>query len=255
MLKAIHAQESRKAAAEKMTVFIAELKVMKLTRAAELPEQSGHETLTYHEPLAEAANQQPNRKAYAGNPATQPCRRGVPGRQVLPEPGRDPPAPHRWDTVVHPQVHEHVAAIRRSNPGSRRRATESAKELWQYRTLSACSGIAVGVPPERLSKKPGMRSPAQAADSQAQDRRDQDLPQRGRAPAARLCRPRRDRRKTGLRHQGLHQVGMPGSVNRQGRKLQINGCSVMPGPNRRTYRPLHRFHRRSLHAVPSSAYR
>ncbi|TCP61166.1 mutator family transposase [Rhodovulum bhavnagarense] len=48
MLKAIHAQESRKAAAEKMTTVIAELRAMKLTRAAELLDESGHETLTYY---------------------------------------------------------------------------------------------------------------------------------------------------------------------------------------------------------------
>jgi transposase-like protein len=48
MLKAIHAQEDRKAAAEKMASVIAELRAMKLARAAELLEQSGHETLTYY---------------------------------------------------------------------------------------------------------------------------------------------------------------------------------------------------------------
>jgi transposase-like protein len=48
MLKAIHAQESRKAAAEKMATVIAELRAMRLTRAAELLEESGHETLTYY---------------------------------------------------------------------------------------------------------------------------------------------------------------------------------------------------------------
>ena len=48
MLKAIHAQENRRAAAEKMAAVIAELKAMKLTKAAELLEESGHETLTYY---------------------------------------------------------------------------------------------------------------------------------------------------------------------------------------------------------------
>ena len=48
MLKAIHAQESRKAAAEKMATVITELRDMKLTKAAELLEESGHETLTYY---------------------------------------------------------------------------------------------------------------------------------------------------------------------------------------------------------------
>ena len=45
-LKAIHAQEDRKAAAEKMTAVIADLRAMKLVRAAQLLEEHGHETLT-----------------------------------------------------------------------------------------------------------------------------------------------------------------------------------------------------------------
>lgn len=48
MLKAIHAQEDRKAAAEKMASVIAELRAMKLARAAELIEAHGQETLTYY---------------------------------------------------------------------------------------------------------------------------------------------------------------------------------------------------------------
>ena len=46
MLKAIHAQEDRKAAAEKMQAVIADLRAMKLAKAAELLEESAHETLT-----------------------------------------------------------------------------------------------------------------------------------------------------------------------------------------------------------------
>ena len=45
-LAAIHAQESRKATTRKMDAGIAELKTMKLTKAAELLEENGHETLT-----------------------------------------------------------------------------------------------------------------------------------------------------------------------------------------------------------------
>jgi transposase-like protein len=48
MLKAIHAQESREAAAEKMAAVIAELRAMRLGKAAELLEEHGHETLTYY---------------------------------------------------------------------------------------------------------------------------------------------------------------------------------------------------------------
>ena len=48
MLKAIHAQESRETAAEKMAAVIAELRVAKLRKAADLLEEHGHETLTYY---------------------------------------------------------------------------------------------------------------------------------------------------------------------------------------------------------------
>jgi len=48
MLKAIHAQEDRKAAAEKMNAVIAELRRQKLNKAADLLEESGHETLTFY---------------------------------------------------------------------------------------------------------------------------------------------------------------------------------------------------------------
>lgn len=48
MLKAIHAQEDRKAAAEKMQAVIADLRATKLVKAAELLEEHGHETLTYY---------------------------------------------------------------------------------------------------------------------------------------------------------------------------------------------------------------
>lgn len=48
MLKAIHAQENRKAAAEKMTAVIAELRRQKLNKAADLLQESGHETLTFY---------------------------------------------------------------------------------------------------------------------------------------------------------------------------------------------------------------
>ena len=48
MLKAIHAQESREAAAENMAAVIAELHAKRLGKAAELLEEHGHETLTYY---------------------------------------------------------------------------------------------------------------------------------------------------------------------------------------------------------------
>ncbi len=48
MLKAIHAQESRKAAEAKAADVIANLNAMKLRTAAELVESTIHETLTYY---------------------------------------------------------------------------------------------------------------------------------------------------------------------------------------------------------------
>ena len=48
MLKAIHAQENREAALEKSEKVVAELRAMRLQKAAELVEQSVAETLTYY---------------------------------------------------------------------------------------------------------------------------------------------------------------------------------------------------------------
>ena len=47
MLKAIHAQESKKAAREKAKAVVAELKDMKLKEAAKKVEDGIEETLTY----------------------------------------------------------------------------------------------------------------------------------------------------------------------------------------------------------------
>ena len=46
MLKAIHAREDRRAAAEKMAAVITELRRQRLNKAAGLLEENGHETLT-----------------------------------------------------------------------------------------------------------------------------------------------------------------------------------------------------------------
>jgi transposase-like protein len=47
MLKAIHAQEDRRSAEDKVREVIAKLRAMRLTKAAELVEAKAHETLTY----------------------------------------------------------------------------------------------------------------------------------------------------------------------------------------------------------------
>ena len=48
MLNAIHAQENRASAYEKAKAIIAELRHLKMGKAADLVEQSVHETLTNH---------------------------------------------------------------------------------------------------------------------------------------------------------------------------------------------------------------
>jgi hypothetical protein len=48
MLKAIHAQESRATAEKKANAIIAELRAGKMSKAAELVEQTVYETLTYY---------------------------------------------------------------------------------------------------------------------------------------------------------------------------------------------------------------
>ncbi len=48
MLKAIHAQEDHRAASEKMAAIIADLRAMRLSKAADLLEEHGHETLTFY---------------------------------------------------------------------------------------------------------------------------------------------------------------------------------------------------------------
>ena len=52
MLKAIHAQESKKAAREKATAIVTELQGMKLKEAAKKVSESINETLTYYDFLS-----------------------------------------------------------------------------------------------------------------------------------------------------------------------------------------------------------
>ncbi len=52
------------------------------------------------------------------------------------------------------------------------------------------------------------------------------LPKRERPPAARQRHPRRNRREMGLRHQGIHQVGMPECVSPPNPNFQTSGCTI-----------------------------
>src|SRR3974377_98413 len=48
MLKAIHAQESRDTAESKANAIVADLRAAKMNKAADIVEQTVHETLTYY---------------------------------------------------------------------------------------------------------------------------------------------------------------------------------------------------------------
>ena len=70
-------------------------------------------------------------------------------------------------------------------------------------------------------------------------RRSKQPVRRGRPRTPRLRNPRRDRRKMGLRHQGLHQVGMPGCLTTLERVVSFpirdsaESRSVIPCPRGR----------------------
>lgn len=83
-------------------------------------------------------------------------------------------------------------------------------------------------PPAAHFEPDGALRPAGA---QAAYREGQGLPQRRSPPAARHRRTGRDRRKMGLRHEGLHQVGMPGGMTRSQKNFQTAGCSIIATAN------------------------
>jgi putative transposase len=82
---------------------------------------------------------------------------------------------------------------------------------WKKRARRArCLCTARTPPPPHAHLQPdGAR---RAAGAQAPHRQGPGLPQRGRARTPRQRRAGRDRRQMGRRHQGLHQMGMPGCV-------------------------------------------
>ncbi len=85
----------------------------------------------------QAENQQPAGKDHARDQEAHPCRRSLPGWQILPEPGCSQVAPYCGNPMGHPEVHEHDPLIRGSNPRSRRCITKSAKDSGHYRGLPA----------------------------------------------------------------------------------------------------------------------
>ena len=110
MLKAIHAQESKKAAREKAKTIVAELKAMKLKEAAKKVEDGIEETLTLRLPLGaldEDPDEQRHRTAESGNPAADTGGRLLSGRKFGLDAGLCQTASCCRITVGQQEIHEH----------------------------------------------------------------------------------------------------------------------------------------------------
>ena len=113
MLKAIHAQESKKASREKAKAVVAELRAMKLKEAAKKVEDGIEETLTYCDfpsehwtrirtnNVIERLNREIRRQDPGGG--------DVPGRQLRPDAGLREAAPCGGHPVGLQEIHEHEA--------------------------------------------------------------------------------------------------------------------------------------------------
>ena len=113
MLKAIHAQESKKAAREKAVAVAEELRSMKLKEAAKKVEDGIEETLTYCDfPSEHWTRIRTNNVIETAQPGDPPphSRGGqLPGRQFRPYAGLCPAAPCSRYPVGQQEVHEHEA--------------------------------------------------------------------------------------------------------------------------------------------------
>ena len=113
MLKAIHAQESKKAAREKAKAVVAQLREMKLKEAAKKVEDGVEETLTYcdfpYEHWTRIRTNNVIETAEPGDPPQDPCGGDLPGRQLCPHAGLRPAAPCGWHSVGQQEVHEYEA--------------------------------------------------------------------------------------------------------------------------------------------------
>ena len=112
-LKAIHAQESKKAAREKAKAVVAELRAMKLKEAAKKVEDGVEETLTCYDFPSEhwtrIPHQQRDRAAESRDPP-QGARGGLlPGRELSADAGLRQAAARRGDAMGQQEVHEHEA--------------------------------------------------------------------------------------------------------------------------------------------------
>ena len=113
MLKAIHAQESKKASREKAKAVVAELRAMKLKEAAKKVEDGIEETLTYCDfPSEHWTRIRTNNVIERLNREIRRRTRVVgtfPGRQLCPDTGLCPASPCGGHPVGQQEVHEHEA--------------------------------------------------------------------------------------------------------------------------------------------------
>jgi hypothetical protein len=159
MLKAIRAQESRDAADKKAKVIIDELRAGRMSKAADLVEQTVHETLTYYDfpdihwqkirtnnPLERIMKEIRRRTRVVAHFR----------RSVVSQPGCCPPAPHRRYDMVGQMLHEHAANLRTAVLRNRsRRLIKCAKDCEQYRFAWTSSAMGSLIEPSAHSKLGG----------------------------------------------------------------------------------------------------
>jgi len=116
MLKAIHAQESRRAAREKADAVIAELKRQRMTRRRAGPKASNADLLRVpRQSLDQDTNQQSFGADHEGDPKADQGGGRFSRRAKLSQSGRRTVEAHRRQPMEHPEIHEHGAALRGAN--------------------------------------------------------------------------------------------------------------------------------------------
>jgi hypothetical protein len=121
MLKAIHAQEDRKAAQTKAAEIVTRLKEMKLRTAAELVEQKVGETLTYYKYPSthwrSCVQTTLSRADHSRNATPDSRGRSVPRRRVCFDVGRGQTPTHRLDQVGQAALHGDGSAAQPGEAG------------------------------------------------------------------------------------------------------------------------------------------
>ena len=162
MLKAIHAQESKKAAREKAKAVVAQLKEMKLKEAAKKVEDSVEETLTYcdfpYEHWTRIRTNNVIERLNRGDPPPHPCGGNIPGRQFCFDAGLCPITPCGRNPVGQQEVHEYEAfgggsgsPFSRWVSSSRQSLQPNLPKILQITNL----GPTCGAPPLVRRKLPG----------------------------------------------------------------------------------------------------